>query len=151
MDAIRSWLYIGKYRETLDRELLINQGIQALLHLAAPIQHPEIRCLYLPVEDGMSLPVELLRLGINFVKDEYQQGHTLLIACGAGVSRSATFAVAALKEIEGLGLLEAIKEVQHHHRESLPHPALWESLCLYYQEEVPFLSMLRQLKGYLEA
>ncbi len=69
------------------------------------------------------------------------------MACGAGISRSATFAVAVLKETEGLSLLEAVQTVKKYHPESLPHPALWESLCAYYGEEVPIISMLNALRG----
>ncbi|ERT05518.1 dual specificity phosphatase, catalytic domain protein [Lyngbya aestuarii BL J] len=70
-----------------------------------------------------------------------------MIACGAGISRSVAFAVAALKEIEDLSLLAALQIVKKYHFESLPHPALWKSLCAYYGESIStrdFLKALRQ-------
>lgn len=43
MITIRPWLLIGKYRETLDHELLARAGIGALLHLAAQVEPPGVR------------------------------------------------------------------------------------------------------------
>ena len=146
MDAIRPWLYVGKYRETLDADLLAAKKIDAMLLMAEDVSHPGITSIYLPVEDGVPLPDHLLRRGLDFVLSAKQRGQTVLIACGAGMSRSVAYAVAALKETEDLSLLQAIKTVKKHHPESLLHPALWESLCTYYDEEIPALSMLRALR-----
>jgi protein-tyrosine phosphatase len=145
MNAIRPWLYIGKYRETLDIELLSRKKIGAMLQLAQAVQQPGITSLYLPVDDGVPLPEYLLRQGVDFVLSEKRRDQRVLIACGAGISRSAAFAVAALKEAEGLGLLEAAKTVRKHHPPTMLHPALWESLCSYYEEEVPFITVLSML------
>jgi len=89
------------------------------------------------------LASDLLQRGVAFAQAAYQQEQQLLIACGAGISRSATFATATLKEIEGISLLEAITAVRYHHRDAMPHPALWESLCAYYGEWVPYLTIVR--------
>jgi hypothetical protein len=142
MDAIRPWLYIGKYRETLDASLLAANEIGALLLLAEEVTQPGITSLYLPVEDGVPLPGDLLRQGVDFVLSAKAQGQVVLIACGAGISRSAALAIAVLKEAEGLGLLEAVSVVGKHHPESLPHPALWESLCIFYDQDIPLHEML---------
>ena len=88
MDAIRPWLYIGKYRETRDERLLVASGIQAVLQLAEEVPYQDITFTYLAVEDGEPLPPHLLRQGIDFVLSEKRRGHTVLIACGAGISRS---------------------------------------------------------------
>ena len=106
MNAIRPWLYIGKYRETLDKDILSVKKIDAMLQLAEAVKHPNITSIYLPVEDGVPLPEHLLQQGVDFVLFEKYLGHTVLIACGAGMSRSVVFAVAVLKEAEGLSLLE---------------------------------------------
>lgn len=142
MRVIRNWLYIGKYRETLDKQYLSAYAIDAMLQLEEAVKQPDIVSLYLPVDDGVPLPAKLLRQGVDFVLAERQQGHTVLIACGAGISRSVAFTVAVLKEAEGLSLLEAVQIVKAQHPEALPHPALWESLCAYYHEEVPVQMML---------
>jgi protein-tyrosine phosphatase len=159
MDAIRPWLYIGKYQETLDAILLGEYKIGAKLHLADPrniqsvtyladrVEYSELTSLYLPVEDGVALPSHLLRQGVDFVLAEKCRGKTVLISCGAGISRSATFAVAVLKEAEGLLLLEAVRIVKQCHPRTRPHPALWESLCTYYHEKVSAYTMLNVLRS----
>jgi hypothetical protein len=38
MDEIRPWLYIGKYRDTLDKDLLDFNSIRAMLQFAEPIE-----------------------------------------------------------------------------------------------------------------
>jgi len=135
MDAVRSWLYIGKYAETIDLNLLRSYGIQAMLQLANPAPQPNISSLFLPVEDGVALPTNYLRTGLDYVLSQYKQGHTVLVACGAGISRSATFTIAALKEAEGLRLTEALRQVRASHEVAAPHPALWQSICEYYGED----------------
>ena len=143
MNQIRPWLFIGKYRETQDEQLLKNHQIEAMLQLAELVEQPDIVTLYLAIEDGYPISHEILKRGIEFVKGNKKTGRKTLIACGAGISRSATFAVASLKEIEQLRLLEAYWEVKKHHPEAMPHPALWQSLCEYYNENISFIQLLR--------
>ena len=136
MDAIRNWLYIGRYRDTIYATLLEAQGISAMLQLAEAVQQPGVESLYLQVEDGVPLVGELLRKGVDFVLDQKHRSRKVLVACGAGMSRSAAYVVAVLKEDEGLSLLEALRTVKHYHPETIIHPVLWISLCKIYQEDV---------------
>jgi len=124
VNKIRPWLYIGKYRDTLDFRLLKSRNITAMLLLAELVEHDGIASYYLEVEDGEPLPADKLQIGLEFVKEQKQQGKNVLVACGAGISRSATYAIAALKEIEGLSLLEAFREVKQTHPDAMPH---WRS------------------------
>lgn len=142
MYQIRPWLYVGKYRETRNLHLLSANEITAMLQLAAWVEQPGITALYLQVDDGLPLPAELLRRGIDFIKAEKEQGGRVLIACGAGISRSVAFAVAALREIEGFNLLDALRAVKEKHSKAMPHMAIWESLCAYYQEDIPYFDTL---------
>ncbi|HVU13316.1 MAG TPA: dual specificity protein phosphatase [Phototrophicaceae bacterium] len=146
MRQIRPWLYVGKYSETLSRELLEANKIRAVLELAAPVNHNGMTTLYLPVDDGAPIKSAALANGVAFVRSEYAQGNRVLIACGAGISRSVTFAIAALKEEEGRSLLDAFREIAKAHPEGMPHPELWRSLCEYYDEDVPFLEMWREIR-----
>jgi protein-tyrosine phosphatase len=127
-----------KYRETRDAHLLSACKIGAMLQLAELVEQPGITSLYLSVEDGEPIPEDLLQQGVEFVVAERERGNVVLIACGAGISRSAAFAVAALKEVEGLNLLEAMRVVKEQHPTAMPHPDLWESLCAYYREDFPY-------------
>jgi hypothetical protein len=143
MDEIRRWLYIGKYRDTLNKAYLGSRNIRAMLQLAEKVEQQDITSLYLQVEDMEPIPSNLLRQGIDFILEEKRTGHRVLVACGAGINRSSAFCIAALKEVEGIGLLDSFKEVKSKHPESMPHQPVWESLCKYYGESVPYLDVMR--------
>lgn len=146
MFKIRDWLYVGKYRETVNLSYLQSFGIGAMLHLAAPVQHPGIELLYLAVDDAVPLAPATLKEGVGFIREQKALGKVVLVACGAGVSRSSTFALAALKEEEDLDLASAYKELLLRHPDALPHVSLWESLCAYYSETVNHQQVWLQAK-----
>jgi protein-tyrosine phosphatase len=131
-------LYVGRYRDTVNLTLLQAHSIGAMLQLADRVEQPGIEVLYLDVEDGEPLPAETLRQGVAFVRDQLAAGRRVLIACGAGISRSVTFATAVLHEEEGISLLDAFHDIHSIHRDALPHYKLWHSLCEYYHENAPF-------------
>jgi hypothetical protein len=141
MNQIRPWLYIGKYRETKDYPYLTYHNIEAMLLLAEMVEHPGINSLYLPVEDGEPLPLDLLKQGLDFIEQQRNQGNIVLVACGAGISRSGAFTIAALKESENLTLLDAFQQVQRLHPDTMPHYRLWQSLCDYYGEDIPWTKL----------
>ncbi len=146
MYMIRPWLYIGKYSETQEEWLLRSCQIGAMLQLDEAVEQPGVESLFLPVEDGEPLQSEMLRQGLRFVQTQKAWGRNVLIACGAGVSRATTFAIAALKDEENLSLLDAVREVHARHPEALPHPELWKSLCLFYGENLSLMQMLDILR-----
>lgn len=143
MDEIRPWLYIGKYRDTLDRSYLDFNSIKAMLQLADPVEQKGINSLFLPVEDLGPTSPALIKQGVDFILAEKEMGHKVLVACGAGVNRSTAFCMAALKEVEGLSLFEAFKELKRKHPESMPHEPVWESFCRYYNESTPYIDVMR--------
>ena len=143
MDQIRPWLYIGAYRDTLNKSYLDFKHIQAMLQLAEKVEQPNIVSLYLPVEDLAPISIKHIRAGVDFIREFKQKESRILVACGAGINRSSAFCAAALKEEEGLSLFDAFKEVKSRHPESLPHAPVWESLCQYYNETIPYLDVMR--------
>jgi len=143
MDQIRPWLFIGKYRDTLQPAYLRSKSIQAMLQLAIKLEQPGITSLYLPVEDFAPLNLDLLEQGVSFIREQKKLGNPMLVACWAGINRSSTFCTAALKEEENLSLFDAFKEVKKAHPESMPHEPVWDSLCRYYGEEIPYLDIMR--------
>ncbi|HEU0292948.1 MAG TPA: dual specificity protein phosphatase [Anaerolineales bacterium] len=143
MDQIRPWLFIGAYRDTLNKSYLDFRSIGAMLQLAERVEQPNIVSLYLPVEDLAPISDKHIRMGVEFICQHKQKGNRILVACGAGINRSSTFSAAALKEEEGLTLFEAFKEVKRHHPESMPHEPVWDSLCSYYNESIPYLDIMR--------
>ena len=68
MHPIRPWLYVGKFRETQDEALLRQQEIGGILQLADHVNSPNIPSLYISVEDGVALPFNLLKRGIEFAR-----------------------------------------------------------------------------------
>jgi protein-tyrosine phosphatase len=143
MDEIRPWLFIGAYRDTLNKSYLDLKNIQAMLQLAEKVEQPNIVSLYLPVEDLAPISSEHIRQGVDFIREHKAKGNRILVACGAGINRSSSFCAAALKEEEGSTLFEAFKEVKRLHPESMPHQPVWESLCQYYKETTPYLDVMR--------
>ncbi len=143
MDQVRPWLYIGNYNDTLNRDGLDLQSIQAMLQLAAPVKQSGITSLYLPIQDMSPIPFHFFKEGIGFIRHEKEKGNRILVACAAGINRSTAFCIAALKEIDDLNLLDAYKEVKRNHSLSMPQEQVWESLCNYYVEETPYIDLLR--------
>ena len=143
MNSVRPWLFVGKFRDTLNPNYLKANNIEAMLQFAELVEYPGILACHLAVEDGVPLtPVDFQR-GLNFILEQHQQDKKVLIACGAGISRSVIFTIAALRETEGTALLGAYQEIVNAHIEALPHPVLWKSLCAFYQEDIPYIQVLR--------
>jgi hypothetical protein len=134
MYAIRPWLLVGRYAETRDPARLGAAGVGAMLHLAEAVSQPGVASLYLPVDDGAPIPHAALDEGLAFVRRAREHGHVVLVACGAGTSRSVAFAAAALKEAEGMGVLDAVWAVRARHPDAQPHYRLLASLCEYFGE-----------------
>jgi len=131
MYEIRPWLLVGGYAETREPALLAVRGVGAMLQLAEPVLQPGIASLFLAVDDGAPIPAAALRDGMAFVRAARGAGQTVLVACGAGVSRSVAFAAAALTEAEGLGVLNAVRAVRARHPAAQPHYRLLASLFAY--------------------
>jgi hypothetical protein len=130
MHRIRPWLLIGRYSETCDLTLLAAHQVGAMLQLADPVPQAGIAHIYLPAEGGVKLNPSLLRRGVDFVLAQRAAGQIVLVACGAGISRSTTFAIAGCA-----------------HPDGIPHVALWESLCTTYYEPIDYLDLLRMHEG----
>lgn len=144
MYPVRPWLYIGKQRDTVNIPQMQAKQIRAMLQLEERVEQPGMHILFLPVEDATAIAADDFRRGVNFILLEHQLGRKVMIACAAGISRSVTFAVAALHETEGISLLIAYSEIVNVHSMALPHPALWQSLCSYYQQDIPYVEVLRK-------
>lgn len=146
MYKIRDWLYVGKYRELLTLDTLPAGQIGAVLQvLELGVDLDTVPTLQLDITDGRPLPAGALKRGVEFVRSQKAEGKNVLVACGAGISRSSTFAIAALKEEEDLDLLQAFREVCLRHPTAMPHPDLWESVCAYYNVKISIQRMLEEM------
>ena len=141
MIKIRLWLYQGNYRDTINLSLLQAYNIKAMLHLADNVRQPNIETLYLPIEDGESIPTHYIKQGIDFVL-QHRPG-PVLIACGAGISRSTTFTAAILKITEKIALKTALHEIYNIYPDAQSHPAVWQSMCDYFGEPFDIDDALR--------
>lgn len=138
MHKIRPWLFVGTYAESKNWEWLEKHRINALLQVHKPVTHSQISTWYVPAVDGQRISGATFDNAIRYVRRQHRQHHRVLIACGAGISRSVTFTVASLKAIEGLSLEDAYKSVYEVHREAMPDHVHWQALCEYFHEEVSF-------------
>jgi protein-tyrosine phosphatase len=144
MIEIRSWLYVGKYTDTLNESILLNHAIDAMLQLHQAVEYATIPSLFVPVQDGEPLSDAFLERGVAFVRGQKAENKRVLVACSAGISRSVTFATASLKEEENLALLDAFHELRQKHPRAMPDHIHWEALCRYYREDIPFWDIWRE-------
>jgi protein-tyrosine phosphatase len=147
MHQIRDWLYIGNYRDTINRPLLDAYKIGAMLHLAERVEQPGIKTMVLLVDDGVHQTSENLKKGINFIRAQKAAGHRVIVACGAGISRSTTYALGALKEEEGGTVLDNLVKIKAKHPNALPHIRLWHSINQYYGENTLYQDIWPALRG----
>lgn len=145
MNQIRDWLFIGGYWDTKNTALLLHHNVTAMLQLADNVAQDGVTSLYLPVEDGYPLPDGALAKGIAFVREQKAASKTILVACGAGISRSTTFAIGALKEEEGGTVLENYLKIREKHENALPHMSLWHSLNQHYGEDTLYQDIWQHL------
>lgn len=139
MLEIRDWMYVGKFAHTRNRDYLDQKGIQAMLQLADHVPQLGIQTLHLDVKDGEALPHDLLKQGVEFVKDQKADGQRILVACGAGISRSVVFAMAVLMEEENLSIFDAFREVRRKHPHAEPHYELLISLAAYHGHDMDLM------------
>lgn len=134
MHRIRDWLYIANYTYTSNDYALEKHRIGAMLQLAISKPSERVETLYHPVEDGVALSDAEVRIGLDFIETHYKADQRILIACRAGVCRSAVFGIGALMQIENLSLREAYRVVKTHHPDSRPFYLPLQSLAEYFDE-----------------
>ncbi|MFW5748316.1 MAG: dual specificity protein phosphatase family protein [Chloroflexota bacterium] len=145
MYRISPWLYTGSYDESADPGLLREESIDAVLQVYRPVNHDGIQTHYIASEEGYPLPAPMLVEALAFIDAQHAQGHRVLIACGAGISRSVTFAVAALAHTEGLSLVDAFTRVLKVHPRAMPDEIHWQSLNTYFGESTDYWEMWRTI------
>lgn len=141
MHQIRDWLYITGYALASNVPYIRNEGFDAMLQLYRPIAVEGVKSHFVELVDGQAITPAEVAAAVRFVQGHHAAGAKVLVTCGAGVSRSVTMSIAALKAIEG-GDLEAIyRDVRSRHPGAMPDQVHWASLCAYFGEDVPFWEM----------
>lgn len=143
MKAIRDWLHIGNHNDLKSLAQGNQAPIDSILNLAGDLEIGNKTTLFLDIEDGKPLKEGDVITGTEFLLREYYKGRKILIACGAGISRSATFCILLLREVENLSLIEAYRSIKSVYPKALPHPELWESVCGFYDELFDYPALLR--------
>ncbi len=137
IDHVAHGVYISGFRAIYSAQALREAGIRHVLKLYEdePFWPTDFIVCDNALSDGEPIPQDKLRRGVDFVKEHIASEQSVLVQCGAGISRSSTFVLAYLLE-RGYELPEAWRMLKANHEEASPHPAMWESLIVYYN--LPF-------------
>lgn len=133
LDHVIDGVYIAGFRALYNLDMMKSERIYHVLKLYEyePFWPQPFRVLELPVMDGEPLPLPRLARGVRFVQGCVARQERVLVQCGAGISRSATFVLAYLLE-RGMDLHDAYLLLQRKHPAASPAPALWQSLIDHY-------------------
>lgn len=145
MFKIRDWLYISGYAEASNKTILKKNEIKAMLQLFEAIKLAQVDTCFVPIQDGVAITQEKLKEGVAFGITQHKKNKRLLVTCGMGISRSVTFATAILKEVEGISLEAAYRDIRSRHPEALPDHIHWDSLREYYGEGSEFWEIWQSL------
>ncbi|NDJ77054.1 MAG: dual specificity protein phosphatase family protein [Chloroflexi bacterium] len=151
VDHVADGIYISGWRATLIVENLRQRGITNVLKLFrdTPFFPDDFNVFELPVEDGEPLPPDALPRGVAFVLKQVEASRPVLVMCGAGISRSATFVLAALVA-RGYDLPDGFALLHEQHPDATPHPHLWQSLIDNFGLDYPLddaLTWMRELRS----
>lgn len=126
-------LWIGGYRCAYAASVLRAQGITRILKLYSddPPWPADFTVCNAPIDDGQAVSATVLKRGTSFIHEGIAVGEQVLVVCGLGVSRSATFVLAYLLE-QGYSLPTAWQLLRERHPIARPHPVLWASLLNHY-------------------
>lgn len=124
-------LWIGNTRDGRDARTLFDNQIRAVIDLAAeesPAQLPrELTYFRIPLLDGCGNDPASLKIAVTIVATHLDEGVSLLVCCGAGLSRSPSVTAFALAQSEGMSPHECLNRI----RECQPvdvSPGLWNDL-----------------------
>ncbi|XP_032827454.1 dual specificity protein phosphatase 8-like [Petromyzon marinus] len=110
-------LYLGSQRDVLDRGLMLQTGIAYVLNASTscprPDWLPESRFMRVPVNDGYGDKIlPWLEPSVSFIDHVRVSQSRVLVHCLAGISRSATVAIAYVMRTTGLSSDDAYRFVK---------------------------------------
>src|SRR5271157_1040365 len=90
-------------------------------------QDPNIIYMHIPFDDGSSIPPRQFVKCLGWLKFMYENGHTILVHCAAGISRSVTI-LAAFMHYEGImEFNDALDRIKMNRPNASPAPAVSRS------------------------
>nr|XP_012229742.1 PREDICTED: uncharacterized protein LOC105676439 isoform X1 [Linepithema humile] len=112
------FLYLGNGRDAADLQLLRALGATRVLNVTSqlPGYHEERGITYrkIPASDsGQQNLKQYFQEAFEFIEEARKTGSSVLVHCQAGVSRSATIAIAYIMWHKGLSMVEAYKLVKN--------------------------------------
>lgn len=128
MKQIDSQIYIGNLREAGRPRTYRRHGITAVLNLCKvqPTRpYPEdLTTVHQPLIDGERNQLRDFILAVERLLELLDGGETILVHCGAGVSRSCAVTATALAYDRKKTVEEAITRIEQRKPDVNPHPAL---------------------------
>ena len=133
VDHVIDGVYISGWRATQYPAELREAEITNVLKLYEDIPYfpADFNTCENALKDGEFIQLEQLRRGVDFIVKHVNAGESVLIMCGAGISRSSTFVLAYMLE-RGHDLREASALLREKHPVAQPHPELLRSLIKHY-------------------
>ncbi|XP_066585706.1 dual specificity protein phosphatase 10-like isoform X2 [Prorops nasuta] len=112
------FLYLGNGKDAADLQLLKALGASRVLNVTSqlPGYHEErgITYMQIPASDSSHQNLkQYFEEAFDFIEEARIAGSSVLVHCQAGVSRSATIAIAYIMRHKGLSLVEAYKLVKN--------------------------------------
>lgn len=120
MNWITPHIAVGSLREVFafEERALLEAGVTHVLNVIRTYRHPQFQSIeyaYYPWHDENNL--DLLMQALNFVHQAVSGGGRVFIACGAGIERAPTTALAYLLYM-GYSLEDAYEMVKRNHPQS---------------------------------
>eukprot|EP00929_Paragymnodinium_shiwhaense_P088028 TRINITY_DN48218_c0_g1_i2.p1 TRINITY_DN48218_c0_g1~~TRINITY_DN48218_c0_g1_i2.p1 ORF type:complete len:177 (+),score=19.73 TRINITY_DN48218_c0_g1_i2:236-766(+) len=126
-------LWLGQVGDACHKPFLEFAGITQVVNCAAEVERPELLGIEVhwlkwrdSAEQGKAEhkgKFQRLQRATEFMHRSIEAGHTVLVHCVQGVSRSSTVVVAYLMQFRGLALEDAIATVRQKHPAALrPFP-----------------------------
>ena len=130
-EILPNQLWIGNAGDGCDPERLLQNGVVAVINLAAEEPSPTlprsmVYC-HFPIMDGAQGGQDVLDVAIQTLVSLLKSQVPTLVYCGAGMSRSPAIVAAALSIVQGGGPDEKLREIVAGQLHDVS-PQLWEAV-----------------------
>lgn len=130
MNQIAERLYVSGYARAAELAQSNPHKITAVLCVHQEMdyeQNPDIIYRHIPFDDGVAIPQRAFVECLAWLKFMYENGHTILIHCAAGISRSVTILAAFMHFAEICDFREALHRIKLNRPNAEPANAVRRS------------------------
>lgn len=133
INQIDQKLFLGGILGANNPNLIARNNIKAIVSILSPnaykIRHKDLNYLELALDDLPNENIErLIPEALAFIKCEIEKGNNVLIHCAAGVSRSASIAIAFFMVYYNLPFDKALEKTREGRRCAYPNPGFERQL-----------------------